>query len=48
MPREAYTSEAVLAEERERVFARGWNCVGRASRWPSRATTWSARSLGSR
>ena len=31
MPREAYTSEAVLAEERERVFARGWNCVGRAS-----------------
>jgi len=32
LPREHYTSEAILAEERERVFARGWNCVGRASR----------------
>jgi len=32
LPREYYTSEAVLAEERERVFASGWNCVGRASR----------------
>jgi len=31
MPREAYTSEAILAEERERIFARGWNCAGRAS-----------------
>ncbi len=31
MPRERYTSEAILAEERERIFARGWNCVGRAS-----------------
>ncbi len=32
MPRERYTSETILAEERERIFARGWNCVGRASR----------------
>ncbi|HET9939925.1 MAG TPA: aromatic ring-hydroxylating dioxygenase subunit alpha [Candidatus Eisenbacteria bacterium] len=32
LPGEFYTSERVLAEERERVFARGWNCVGRASR----------------
>jgi Rieske 2Fe-2S family protein len=32
LPRERYTSEAILAEERERIFARGWNCVGRASR----------------
>jgi len=31
MPRERYTSEAILAEERERIFARGWNCVGRVS-----------------
>jgi len=32
MPRERYTSETILAEERERIFARGWNCVGRSSR----------------
>jgi Rieske 2Fe-2S family protein len=32
LPRDYYTSEALLAEERERLFARGWNCVGRASR----------------
>jgi len=32
LPRERYTSETILAEERERIFARGWNCVGRASR----------------
>ena len=31
MPRERYTSEAILAEERERIFARGWNCIGRVS-----------------
>ena len=31
MPRERYTSEAILAEERDRIFARGWNCVGRVS-----------------
>ncbi len=31
LPREYYTSEAILAEERERIFARSWNCVGRAS-----------------
>jgi Rieske 2Fe-2S family protein len=28
---EYYTSAAVLAEERERIFARSWNCVGRAT-----------------
>ena len=32
LARDYYTSEAILAEERERIFARGWNCVGRASR----------------
>ena len=32
LPRESYTSEAILAEERERIFASSWNCVGRASR----------------
>ena len=32
LPREYYTSEAILAEEREKIFATGWNCVGRASR----------------
>src|SRR2546425_1082121 len=32
LPGERYTSEAILAEERERIFARGWNCVGRVSR----------------
>ncbi len=32
LPREYYTSQAILDEERERIFARGWNCVGRASR----------------
>jgi glycine betaine catabolism A len=32
MPREQYTSPAILAEETERIFARRWNCVGRASR----------------
>src|SRR4029453_12827962 len=31
MPRERYTSEAILAEERERIFGRAWNCVGRAA-----------------
>ena len=31
LAREYYTSEAILAEERERIFARGWNCAGRAS-----------------
>ena len=30
MPGERYTSPAILAEERERIFARAWNCVGRA------------------
>lgn len=32
LPREHYTSETIHAEEREKIFARGWNCVGRASR----------------
>jgi Rieske 2Fe-2S family protein len=32
LPREYYTSDAILAEERERIFAQHWNCVGRASR----------------
>jgi Rieske 2Fe-2S family protein len=32
LPREAFISEAILAQEQERIFARGWNCVGRASR----------------
>src|SRR5215468_4570396 len=32
MPREQYTSPSVLADDVERVFARHWNCVGRASR----------------
>jgi Rieske 2Fe-2S family protein len=31
MPRERYTSPDIFAEERERIFARHWNCVGRAS-----------------
>jgi Rieske 2Fe-2S family protein len=31
MPGEYYTSPAILAEERERIFARSWSCVGRAS-----------------
>ncbi len=31
MPREYYTSPAILAEEGERIFARSWCCVGRAS-----------------
>ncbi|HEX8931374.1 MAG TPA: aromatic ring-hydroxylating dioxygenase subunit alpha, partial [Actinomycetota bacterium] len=29
LPREAYTSERVLAFERERFFAGSWTCVGR-------------------
>jgi Rieske 2Fe-2S family protein len=32
LPREYYTADAILAEERERIFASNWNCVGRASR----------------
>ena len=32
LPREYYTSEEILGEERERIFATGWNCAGRASR----------------
>src|ERR1044072_2018301 len=31
MPRDRYTSPAIFAEERERIFARHWNCVGRLS-----------------
>jgi Rieske 2Fe-2S family protein len=32
LPGEFLTSEAILAEEREKLFAHGWNCVGRAAR----------------
>jgi Rieske 2Fe-2S family protein len=32
LPGECFTSPAILAEEAERIFARGWNCVGRAAR----------------
>jgi len=32
LPGEYYTSAALLAEERERIFAQSWNCVGRAAR----------------
>jgi Rieske 2Fe-2S family protein len=32
MPGELYTSPTILAEETERIFARHWSCVGRASR----------------
>ena len=32
LPGEFYTSPSILAEEWDRIFARGWNCVGRASR----------------
>ena len=31
LPREIYTDNAVLEQERSRIFARSWNCVGRAS-----------------
>jgi Rieske 2Fe-2S family protein len=31
MPGEYYTSSDILAEERDTIFARQWNCVGRAS-----------------
>ena len=31
LPRDAYTSEDVLRLERERLFAKTWNCVGRSS-----------------
>ena len=30
LPQEAYTSEDVLAWEREHLFAAGWVCAGRA------------------
>lgn len=31
MPGEYYTSPDILAEENERIFAKSWHCVGRAS-----------------
>jgi glycine betaine catabolism A len=34
LPGEAFVSEQVFAEERRRIFARMWNCVGRASALP--------------
>ena len=35
MPPEIYTSEEFLRFERDAVFAREWQCVGRASRIPN-------------
>ena len=32
LPGEYFTSPAILAEEAERIFAGGWNCVGRSAR----------------
>jgi phenylpropionate dioxygenase-like ring-hydroxylating dioxygenase large terminal subunit len=32
LPGDHYTSAEILADESERIFARGWNCVGRVSR----------------
>jgi Rieske 2Fe-2S family protein len=32
LPGEYYASEGILREEMDRLFARSWNCVGRASR----------------
>jgi Rieske 2Fe-2S family protein len=32
MPRDRYTSDDILRDERERIFAREWNCIGRSSR----------------
>ena len=32
LPGEYFTSPAILAEEAERIFANGWNCVGRSAR----------------
>jgi glycine betaine catabolism A len=35
LPRPAFVSAEVFAEERDRIFARMWNCVGRASALPN-------------
>ena len=35
MPGEYYTSPEILVEERERIFAQQWNCIGRASALPN-------------
>jgi len=35
MPREIYTAPEIFALERERIFARNWNLVGRSSSLPS-------------
>src|SRR5688500_781905 len=35
LPRELYTTQPVLDAELERIHARSWNCVGRASMLPS-------------
>jgi Rieske 2Fe-2S family protein len=32
LPGEFYVSDAILAEESEKIFARAWHCVGRAAR----------------
>ena len=34
LPPAAYSSEAVLAEEHRRIFAREWSCVGRTADLP--------------
>lgn len=34
LPRDDYVSAAIFAHEQERIFARQWNCVGRASHIP--------------
>ena len=31
MPRERYASPEIFAQEKEKLFARHWNCIGRAS-----------------
>ena len=35
LPREAFVSPELFAEERERIFAQMWNCAGRASALPN-------------
>ena len=44
MPREYYTSPEILAEESEKIFARQWHCVGRASAVP-RPGDWVLRTV---
>ena len=37
-----YASQAVYEEERERLFYRGWFCIGRAEEVPAGLAVWSA------